>query len=137
MLNKLKWKFIRFMYGRYGVDKLYMASAIFLIALQVLQIFIRNPFLSIITFILIIWMFFRVFSKNISARQRENQFFLKFTGIVKSKWRMFIRRMKDLSSHRYRKCSECKTTLRLLRKRGTHKVRCPKCGHLLNVKIWF
>ena len=137
MLNKLKWKFVRFMYGRYGVDKLYMASVILFIALQVLQIFIRNPSLSIITFILIIWTFFRVFSKNISARQRENQIFLKFTGIVKSKWIMFIRRMKDLSSHRYRTGSESKTTLPLPRKRGTHKVRCPKCDHLLDVKIWF
>ncbi|MEY8291741.1 hypothetical protein AAK882_03695 [Carnobacteriaceae bacterium 52-44] len=136
MLNKLKWKFARFMYGRYGTDELYMASAVLFIALQLLQIFIRNSFLSIITLLLVIWTFFRAFSKNILARQRENQIFLKFTGSVKSKWRMFIRRFQDIRSHRYRKCPECTTTLRLPRKRGTHKARCPKCSHLFDVKIW-
>lgn len=124
------------MNGRYGIDKLYIASVILFLVLQVLQIFIRQPFLNVVTLIMIIWMFYRVFSKDILARQRENQKFLKFKRLVKSKWKMLIRRIKDIDSHRYRQCSECKTTLRLPRKRGTHKARCPKCSHLFEVKIW-
>lgn len=124
------------MYGRYGVDALYTASVFLFIILQVFQLFIRQPFLNIVSLILMIWMFYRVFSKDILARQKENQKFLKFARLVKSKWTMLFRRMKDIKSHRYRKCSECKTTLRLPRKRGTHKTRCPKCNHLFEVKIW-
>jgi len=136
MLNNLKWKFARFMVGRYGVDQLYIASAILFIVLQVVQLFVRSPFLSVLIFGLVIWTFYRAFSKNIYARRKENQIFLKFTRAVKAKGKLFIRRIRDIGSYRYRKCSACHTTLRLPRKRGQHKVRCPKCGHLLEVKIW-
>lgn len=136
MFNKLKWKLTRFMYGRYGVDQLYMASALLFIVLQVVQLFVRNSFLSVLIFGLVIWTFYRAFSKNIYARQKENQTFLKFTQAAKSKGKLFGRRMRDIGSYRYRKCSACHTTLRLPRKRGQHKARCPKCGHLLEVKIW-
>lgn len=136
MLNKLKWKFTRFMYGRYGVDQLYKASVLLFIVLQVLQVFVQNFFLNVLIFALIFWTFYRVFSKNIYARQKENQIFLKFTRAIKSKGKLFVRRLKDIDSYRYRKCSACNTTLRLPKKRGKHKARCPKCGHLLEVKIW-
>lgn len=135
MLEKLKWRFARFMYGRYGVDQLYIASGVLFIVLQLLQIFVNIPFLNIISLIFIIWTVYRVFSKNILARQAENQKFLKFTRFIKSNWNIFIQKFKDIGSHRYRKCPECETTLRLPRKRGTHKARCPKCSNLFEVKI--
>jgi len=136
MFNKLKWKFAKFMYGRYGVDQLYIAGGILFIVLQLLQIFINIPFLNILLLAFILWLFYRVFSKNIAARQAENQKFLKFTQFIKSQWKKLVRRIKDITSHRYRTCSECKATLRLPRKRGTHKARCPRCSHLFEVKIW-
>lgn len=135
MLKKLQWKFARFMYGRYGVDQLYIASGILFIVLQLLQIFVNIPFLNIGSLIFLIWTVYRVFSKNILARQAENQKFLQFTRFIKSKWNLFIRKFKDIGSHRYRKCPECETTLRLPRKRGTHKARCPQCNNLFEVKI--
>lgn len=136
MLNKLKWRLTRLMYGRYGVDQLYIASIIFFIVLQILQIFITIRFLNIASWALIIWTFYRAFSKNISARQAENKKYLKFIGFIKSKRNLFIRRIKDIGTHRYRKCSECKTILRLPHKRGKHKVHCPKCSHVSQVRIW-
>lgn len=136
MFNKLKWKLTRFMVGRYGVDQLYMASAILFIVLQVIQLFIRSFILSVLIFALVFWTFYRAFSKNIYARQKENQVFLKFMRAAKSKGKLSIRRIKDIGSYRYRKCSTCQTTLRLPKRRGKHQVRCPKCGHLFEVKIW-
>jgi len=136
MFNKLKWKFAKFMYGRYGVDQLYIAGGILFVVLQILQIFMNIPFLNLLLFIFIGWLFYRVFSKNIAARQAENRKFLKFVHFVKSQWKKLIRRFKDIATHRYRKCPECGTTLRLPRKRGEHKARCPRCSHLFDVKIW-
>ena len=135
MFENLKWKFARFMYGRYGVDQLYIASGILFIVLQLLQVFIKIPFLNIFLFIFIAWALYRVFSKDILARQAENQKFLRVIRFVKAKWKMIVRKIKDIDSHRYRKCPECKMTLRLPRKKGTHKARCPRCRHLFEVKI--
>lgn len=135
MVKKLLWKFAGFMYGRNGVDQLYLASGVLLFVLLVLQIFIENPILSFLSTVLVIWTFYRFFSRNIPARQAENRTFIKLFGRIKTKWKKFARRMKDISTHRYRTCDQCETTLRLPRKRGTHKARCPRCQHLVEVKI--
>lgn len=136
MINNLKWKFAQFMYGRYGADQLYVAGSITYIVLQILHFFIKSPLTNILSLLLFIWIFYRFLSKNIAARRAENQKFLKFTRFIKNKSNIYIRRVQDINSHRYRKCSECETTLRLPRKRGSHKVRCPRCSHLFEVKIW-
>lgn len=136
MLNKLKWSFYRFMYGRYGVDHLYIAGSILFIAVQFLQIFLRLPLLNLLLLVFLGWLIFRVFSKNISARQTENRKFLEMMSGIKKKWKKFSGRFMDLKTHRFRTCPECEVTLRLPRKRGKHQVRCPKCDHRFKVSIW-
>lgn len=136
MLNQLKWKFVRFMYGRYGIDKLNTAILIFIFTLQVIQILIRNSLLNAIVFILFMGLFYRVFSKNIYARQKENQKFMEYSHSVASKWNLLMRRVKEIRTHRYRTCSECNTILRLPIKRGHNKTRCPKCKNTMDVRIY-
>lgn len=135
MVKKLLWKFAGFMYGRHGVDQLYLASGILLFILLILQIFIESSLLNLLSMGLVIWTFYRFFSKKIPARQAENQKFMKFFNLVKSKMNKLVRRVKEVPTHRYRQCDHCETTLRLPRKRGTHKARCPRCQHLVEVKI--
>lgn len=135
MLKKLLWKFAGFMYGRNGIDQLYLASGILLFVLLIVQIFLESTLLSIVSMALVIWTFYRFFSKNILARRAENQKFMKVFGIAKSKGNKWVRRVKEVQTHRYRKCDHCQTTLRLPRKRGTHKARCPRCQQLVDVKI--
>lgn len=135
MFKKLVWKFAGFMYGRNGVDQLYLASGILLFVLLILQIFLESPLLSFISMALVIWTFYRFFSKNIAARRAENQKFMKVFGTAKAKGNKLTRRVKEVQTHRYRECDHCHTTLRLPRKRGTHKTRCPRCQHLVEVKI--
>ncbi|HLR92153.1 MAG TPA: hypothetical protein VK048_03755 [Atopostipes sp.] len=136
MLKKLMWNFYRFMYGRYGVDQLYIAGGIFFVAIQILQLFLRIPLVNILLLVFLGWLMFRVFSKNISARQAENRKFMEMTQVVKAKGQKLSRRFQEIQTHRYRKCSSCETTLRLPRKRGKHTVRCPKCNHRFKVRIW-
>ncbi len=135
MVKKLLWKFARFMYGRNGVDSLYLASSFLLLGLFLLQIFLQSTLLNILSLALMIWIFYRFFSKNIAARQAENRKFMQWVGVVQPKWNKGVRRIKELPTHRYRTCSNCETTLRLPRKRGKHKARCPRCSHLMEVKI--
>lgn len=136
MINQLKWKFIQFMYARYGADQLFIESAVLIIALQLLQIFIRSSYLTLFTLIIMIWTFYRAFSKNIAARQAENQKYLAISRPIKSKGKLLMRRFKDISTHRYRECQKCESILRLPRKQGKHRAHCPKCNHSFEVKIW-
>lgn len=137
MIEKLKWKFSRFMVGRYGTDSLYNAIAILIIGLLVLHIFTDNIALNIVAVVLIVWMFYRVLSKDIVSRRRENTLYVRYANKVKNKARIQIRRIKEFRTHRYRTCSNCKTTLRLPLKRGIHTTVCPKCGHSNKVTIRF
>ena len=117
------------MYGRYGSDQLNMAIlvAAVLVSLtnSVLTVFLREstvysgivaPILSVIVYGLLIYSFFRMFSRNIYKRQRENR---RFTQL----WM----RLKD-RNNRYFCCPNCKQTVRVPRGRGKICIRCPKCG---------
>lgn len=135
ILKKLLWKFTAFMYGRNGIDQLYIGSGILIILLAFLQIFVQSTLLNILSLALIIWSLYRFFSKNIRARRAENQKFMQLVTWAQGKLNRPMRRVKDIKTHRYRTCPNCETTLRLPRKRGKHKVRCPRCKELVEVKI--
>ena len=73
MFSKWKEKLRQFMIGRYGVDdfsKFLLGAAI---ALIVLSIFIHNIIFELLILLLLVYTYYRMFSKNISARYRENQ----------------------------------------------------------------
>lgn len=119
----------RFMYGRYGSDQLNMAILIAAVLVSltnsVLTVFLREsgvyrsivaPILSVTVYGLLIYSFFRMFSRNIYKRQRENR---RFTQL----WM----RLKD-RNNRYFRCPNCKQTVRVPRGRGKICIRCPKCG---------
>ena len=134
-MNNLKWKFSRFMIGRYGADSLYQATVMLVIVLQLIHILTKKPIFNFISIILIVWMLYRVFSKNIVARRAENTLYVSIANKVKKRWKLEVRRLSDYRTHRYRQCQGCQTIMRLPRKRGTHTAKCPKCGHANKVKI--
>ena len=77
MLNDFKYRFSRFMQGRYGVDSLSRFLSGVLIAVIILGLFIRIPFSGLITLALLVILYWRMFSRNISKRYEENQKFLQ------------------------------------------------------------
>lgn len=147
---RLKEKILRFMYGRYGfgygaADKLnyfLIGSYFFLIILSfILSIFGVPKAVSTVIYILgyavMIWLFFRMFSKNIAARQAENRRFLKIWNAVSGEFRYFGRKVKEIKTNRFRRCPSCHAQLRLPIKRGTHTVVCPACRRRFDVHILF
>lgn len=123
------------MYGRYGTDTLskvllYVYFAFVLIC-TIVSIFVRSIWFSLFYYVvasaLIVWMFSRMFSKNIAARKRENDKFCGFFRLRKNKFR-------DRKTHVYRKCPACKAVLRLPKAKGKHFVVCPRCKNRFEVK---
>lgn len=133
LLNRIR----QFFYGRYGVDALYYALFVSFLLIWVVRIFVTNVPLAIILYIIelaaIAWMISRVFSKNIYARQKENE---KFLGIFRKVRDFFVlqkNRIRDIKKYRYRKCPKCKAVLRLPARKGKNTVRCPRCDNKFEV----
>lgn len=135
-MDYLKDKMIKFMQGRNGIDHLYIANLIiYFIGLVVIRQFEQKLYLNILLLLFIFWTFYRVFSRKIARRQAENQAFLRVSNVVTSTVQKYFKRIRDLGSHRYRRCPSCQTQLRLPRKVGTHTVRCPRCDNRFQVKV--
>lgn len=135
-MNKYFAKFMQFMQGRYGIDSLYK----FLLILYCASLFIFSligfffksvmirKLIVLIPSAIVVYAFWRVFSKNIPARQEENRKYLvskyKFTtffNLQKNRWKF---RKTDV----FKKCPKCKAVLKLKKISGKHTVRCPSCG---------
>ena len=134
-MNKFKAKFIRFMYGRYGVDQLYYALFIAWGIIAVINCFADSLILSIFGTALVVWMFWRSMSRNLAKRRAENEKFLTLWKPAKS-WLILQRdRIRDRKTARYRTCPHCRAIVKLPVKKGKHTVVCPKCRERFDVKI--
>ena len=73
----MKQKLASFMSGRYGADELSKGILVIYLLLAVVMLFIPDTIartiLYLISFALCIYMFYRMFSKNIGKRTAENQ----------------------------------------------------------------
>ena len=141
MLRRKIAEFMRGRYGGTGVDKLNFALLIFGFVVYFVSLFLRN---YAVWYVLIgveiacyLWVTFRLFSRNIYARQKENAAFVKFFSKVKKFFKLQKDRIKDRKEYRYKACPHCKVVLRLPAKKGEHTVKCPKCGERFKVNNIF
>lgn len=105
------------MYGRYGTDQLNNALLILGIVLTVLGCFGSLAFLTFLSYIPLALVIYRMFSRDVSRRRKENQKFMQF-----------FNRLQDRES-RYFSCPRCHQTVRVPRHRGKINIHCPKCGN--------
>lgn len=117
MFQRWKQSFIRFMYGRYGTDHLNNVLLITGIVLTVLGWFSSTAFLTFLSYIPLALVIYRMFSRDVNRRRKENQKFMQF-----------FNRLQDRDS-RYFSCPRCHQTVRVPRHRGKINIHCPKCGN--------
>ena len=128
----MKDKIGRFMAGRYGNDKLNQFMMAVFLGCAVLNLFVRNAYVSTVLnsweCLLILLVYIRMFSRNISKRYAENQKYLALENRLRRFWgqkRYLIQQRKEY--HIY-KCPGCKQKIRIPRGKGKISIRCPKCG---------
>ena len=114
-----------FFYGRNGFDDLAKHSLIASLVLCVLCGFLPQGIFRIVISIaswgLMVYSYFRILSKNIYKRVSENR---KYTGeinIYKAIWQ-------QRKTHRFYRCPKCKTWLRVPKGRGKITITCVKCS---------
>ena len=129
----------RLMYGRYGVDRLYTGFFVLFLIIAIINLFVPVAWLSLILSLLnlfiVFFMFYRVFSKKIYKRKREEAIYLGILYKVKRPFTIAKRKFKDRKTHVYKKCPSCKTHLRFPKKKGTIMVTCPKCKNSFKIKM--
>lgn len=122
----MKEKLIRFMMGRYGIDQLGQFLAVATFLLMVLGIF-SHPIVYYIGIGGMIYMYFRIFSKNRVKRSAENQWYLRKTYALRN-WFDKKKRMWNLKkTHKVFKCPTCKQKIKVPKGRGKIEIRCTKC----------
>lgn len=134
MWQKIKTGLARFMMGRHGNDQLGTAlvfgGLLFVIVSSIIGPSIVGSIISTIGLVAYVWAIFRMFSRNNAARIAENERYLRLLTSIKQ----FFVRLKNCRTYKYVKCPECKTMLRLPRKKGQINVTCRKCGHQFPAK---
>lgn len=117
----------KFMMGRYGGDQLSMALLILSFLLTWIARLARLPLLAPIGYVPLGLCIYRMLSKDISKRSMENYKFAIFMSPVYSKIKKAQYRFTDAKTHRYFKCPDCKTKLRVPKHKGKIIITCPKC----------
>ena len=127
-MGKFREKLQRFMIGRYGMDQLNQFLLYAVLAVILINLFVRVWPLEVLELAGIVFLYFRMFSRNMSKRSAENQWYLKKEMKVRSWWQ---RRKKLFAGHRDYKifqCPKCGQKLRVPRHKGKIAIHCRKCG---------
>lgn len=133
-----------FMRGRNGMDqlnqRLWQVVIVLLIVAIVLSLFqsafggvvrVLYTLVNLASIVGLAYLFFRMFSRNTSARQTENQRYLersrargkKAAGGTGGR----AAKGQDRSEYKYLKCQFCGQEMRVPRGKGKIAVKCPKC----------
>ncbi len=134
----LKQRMLNFMQGRYGVDQLSGFLIWTAVIIAVITMFVRIPVLQIVTWVMIIYAYVRIFSKQINKRYAQNQKFLDATwGIRKFfadiRYRIKYGKQTTEPYHIY-KCRKCGQKIRVPKGKGKIMITCPKCKYQFKKK---
>ena len=128
MIEDLKYRFSRFMQGRYGVDSLSSFLSVVLLVFIIVGVFVKIPFSGLITFAILVVLYWRMFSRDISKRYQENQKFLEIRDKLLGNLSSFESNLSQLKDYHIYKCPRCNQKIRIPRGKGHIMVRCPRCG---------
>ena len=131
----------RFMYGRNGMDQLNRALFwlyLILWGAELVSGFLLKSALLIrsfeaLLFALMLFIFFRMFSKNLTRRRAENQKWVNWAWRLKSRSAGARARHAD-KDHKYFTCKNCKAICRVPVGKGNIVITCPRCGAEIRAK---
>lgn len=116
MMQKISGWLRRAFGGCYGVDQLSVAILIVDLVLCTVGIFTRVSWISLLSYIPMGIVLFRMLSRNKYQRNRENRRFLQILDRIKDR------------RNRYFRCPKCRQMVRVPRGKGKVAITCPRCG---------
>lgn len=126
-MSNWREKLAGFMQGRYGsndvLNKWLFGGFLILLLLSML---LQSSILNLLALAVLIYAYFRMFSRNIERRTAENR---KFMEIMAPLRQFFYRKKYGVTSktHRVFHCPQCRQMVRVPKGRGKVCITCPKC----------
>lgn len=77
---------------------------------------------------LLVYAYYRMFSKDLSKRSAENQWYLKKEMKVRGWWQRKKKAIAGRKEYKIYKCPKCGQKIRVPRHKGKIAIRCRKCG---------
>ena len=110
-----------FMRGRNGVDELNRILTYVMLIVYVISLFTKSTVLYYISFIGLIYITYRMLSKNLYVRREENRKFVTWMETTRI-------RFEQRKDYKIFKCKGCGRNIRIPRGKGKIEVTCPMCG---------
>ena len=127
----MRERLIQFMAGRNGNDALNRFLVVVEIVLLLLSLLLGgrvSAMLYPLFLILLVLTYYRMFSRNLYKRQRENAKYWELRSRVLGNFRLLKERWVQRKDYRFFCCPSCHAALRVPRGRGKIKIVCRKCG---------
>ena len=133
----MRERLARFMAGRNGNDQL----NVFLLIVDLILMLLSSIFsksiggvLYPIVIALLVYVYFRMFSRNITKRREENGKYIRLRYRIDAAYRVRRERWVQRKDYKFFTCPSCRTTLRVPRGKGQIRIVCRKCGNTFTGK---
>lgn len=113
--------------GRNGVDELSSSCTNVALLLVVIDLFAHTTWMSIIALALLGYSWFRISSKSIPSRRKENASYVKTCGPVVPWLVNPISAAQETKDYKHLSCPSCGQRVRIPRGKGNVRITCPKC----------
>ena len=118
--------FRRMFIGRNGPDHFSFGLTILAFIISFVPF---KPYMLILSLAVLGYAIFRMFSKNIGQRRKENFAFLRIVNKPKTWYYKSKVRHKQRKLYKVFKCPNCFQKLRVPRGKGKVQIKCSSCGH--------
>lgn len=123
----LMFRFQRFMTGRYGFDEYSKFLIITAIIVYGISFFVLGGLLRPISMAILIYAYFRFFSKKIYKRREELNAYLSVKRKADAKIALRKRMWAERKTYKYFKCPNCKSVWRFPKGKGKIEITCRRC----------
>ena len=133
----MKERLRRFMEGRYGADELNRFLTVCGWVLLIVGFILSGisnkvtvavgSILVALSWAFLVFSIFRALSRKTQERASENCKYFVYKNKVLGWFRKLKNRWQDRKTHRYFRCPQCRTTVRVPKGKGKIRITCPKC----------
>ena len=134
--QRFRESFGAFMYGRNGMDRLsqfmlYLSMFLMIVSAILFSALRRSSIAAAIleyaAIVILIFSYFRAFSRKVEKRHKENLKYLNAIYPISNWFRLRRQRFEMRENYKLFLCPKCKTTLRVPKGKGRINLTCPKC----------
>lgn len=127
-------KMAEWLRGRQGPDDLTVFCVDVAMVLVLINAFAHVGVLSFVALAVLAYGIFRIQSRNLGARARENEAFLRALGPARPWFQNPRAAWGELRAYKHVRCTSCKQKVRVPRGKGRLRVTCPKCKAKFEVR---